>query len=41
MLDLKFSNRQVWANSVDSDKDAPRGGVRSGSSPSVIQFSSF
>ena len=31
--DPKFSDRQVWANIEDPDQTAPRGAVRSGSSP--------
>ena len=38
----KFSDRQVWANSVDPDQTAPTGGaVWSGSTLFAIPFASF
>ena len=36
-----FSDRQVWANSVDPDLTAPRGAVRSGSTLFAIPSASF
>ena len=39
--DLKFSDRQVWANSVDPDQTAPRGTVSSGSTLFAILSASF
>ena len=39
--DLKFSDRQVWANSTDPDQTAPRGAVWSGSTLFAIPAASF
>ena len=37
----KFSDRQVWVNSVDPDQTAPRGAVWSGSTLFAIPSASF
>ena len=37
----KFSDRQVWANSIDPDQTAPRGAVWSGSTLFAILCTSF
>ena len=39
--DLKFSDRQVWANNVDPDQTATRGAVWSGSTLFAIPPASF
>ena len=39
--DPKFSDRQVWANSVDPDQTAPRGAVWSGSTMFAILSALF
>ena len=39
--DPKFSDRYAWANSVDPDQTAPRGGVWSGSTLFAIPSASF
>ena len=39
--DPKFSDRQVWANSVDPDQTAPERAVWSGSTLLAISSSSF
>ena len=39
--DPKFSDRQVWANIVDPDQNAPRGAVWSGSTLFAIPSALF
>ena len=39
--DLKFSDRQVWANSVDPDQTAPTGAVWLGPTLFAIPSASF
>ena len=41
LKDPKFSDRQVWANSVDAYQIAPRGAVWSGSTLFAIPSASF